>query len=456
MRLARRVLVLAAPLTIIAVPVVLAQTTAPIAGHQPVSGYVAARSYVWNGSTWQPAVPGGGGGDGVILDGSSAGQADVINSTPAGTEYGLVVRVIGGGGGTEYTEDAASAANPLGGQVMARRRDSLATETTTDGDVTALNSTGKGELYVKHADPIACTQSGTWASVGVTGTFFQATQPVSLATLPALVASSANIGDVDVLTLPALPAGTNNIGDVDVLTLPAVVISQTGTNNDVDVLTLPTATIQDGGNVISTDSADGAHVAIGATTDAAASGNGSVIGVLKQLRLLLAGGLPAALVGGRLDANIGAWLGSTAPTVGQKAMTSSLPVAIASDQSALPVTGTFWQATQPVSGTVTANAGTGTMDVNQIGRTTTVVSLQHTVATGTATCLASNAGLRKVKLQAAWANTVEVYVGGSTGVTTGTGKHLYPGQEDEFEIDNTSRLCLISASASQVVSAVAN
>jgi hypothetical protein len=47
--------------------------------------------------------------------------------------------------------------------------------------------------------------------------------------------------------------------------------------------------------------------------------------------------LPAALVGGRLDENVGAWLGSTAPTVGQKAMASSVPVVIASDQSTLPV-----------------------------------------------------------------------------------------------------------------------
>jgi hypothetical protein len=61
---------------------------------------------------------------------------------------------------------------------------------------------------------------------------------VDVLTLPALVAGTANIGDVDVLTLPALPAGTNNIGDVDVLTLPAL---PAGTNNigDVDVLTLP-------------------------------------------------------------------------------------------------------------------------------------------------------------------------------------------------------------------------
>jgi hypothetical protein len=47
--------------------------------------------------------------------------------------------------------------------------------------------------------------------------------------------------------------------------------------------------------------------------------------------------LPAALVGGRFDINTGAWLGSTAPTVGQKTMANSLPVVIASDQSSLPV-----------------------------------------------------------------------------------------------------------------------
>lgn len=81
------------------------------------------------------------------------------------------------GGGTQYTEDAAAAADPTGTQLIARRRDSLSTETTTDGDNTAVNSTGKGELYVKHVDSVpvtdnggsltvdgtvAATQSGTW------------------------------------------------------------------------------------------------------------------------------------------------------------------------------------------------------------------------------------------------------------------------------------------------------
>jgi hypothetical protein len=79
---------------------------------------------------------------------------------------------------------------------------------------------------------------------------------------------------------------------------------------------------------------------------------------------------------------------STAPAVpGQATAANSAPVVLASDQPAVPVTGTFWQATQPisgnvgvtgsvavtgsfwqatqpVSGTVTANAGTGTFAVS--------------------------------------------------------------------------------------------
>jgi hypothetical protein len=53
----------------------------------------------------------------------------------------------------------------------------------------------------------------------------------------------------------------------------------------------------------------------------------------------LKGQLPAALVGGRLDDNIGSWMGATTPTVGQKAMAASLPVVVASDQSVISVTG---------------------------------------------------------------------------------------------------------------------
>jgi hypothetical protein len=102
-----------------------------------------------------------------------------------------------------YTEDAASVANPIGIQVVARRRDALAGETTTDGDVVAINSTDKGELYIKHVDNV---NIGTMPNV-VIGAGANA--------IGKLAANSGiDIGDVDVTSLPALPAGGNNIGDV--------------------------------------------------------------------------------------------------------------------------------------------------------------------------------------------------------------------------------------------------
>jgi len=52
------------------------------------------------------------------------------------------------------------------------------------------------------------------------------------------------------------------------------------------------------------------------------------------------------------------------PALGQANKAGSVPVTLATDQGALAVTGTFWQATQPVSGTVTANAGSGTFAVS--------------------------------------------------------------------------------------------
>jgi hypothetical protein len=89
---------------------------------------------------------------------------------------------------------------------------------------------------------------------------------------------------------------------------------------------------------------------LGATTDADTAL--TVVGRLKKIVALLAGGLPAALVGGRLDVNTGSWLGSTAPSVGQKTSASSLPVVIANDQT-VPVSS---GATEEATFTVTALA----------------------------------------------------------------------------------------------------
>jgi len=98
--------------------------------------------------------------------------------------------------------------------------------------------------------------------------------------------------------------------------------------------------------------------------------------------------LPAALVGGRLDNNIGAWFGATTPTVGQKAMAASIPIAIASDQSAIPAsqsgTWTVQQGTPPwkVEGTDADGAAPTENPVLVAGQDGTNVQTLKTDTTG--------------------------------------------------------------------------
>ena len=92
--------------------------------------------------------------------------------------------------------------------------------------------------------------------------------------------------------------------------------------------------------------ADGADIAQGALADVevAVAGPASVIAILKRIRTLLNGGLPASL--------------------GQKTKAASLPVTLASDEDALAVTGAFFQVTQPVSLAVAPSTPvTGPIDI---------------------------------------------------------------------------------------------
>jgi hypothetical protein len=114
-------------------------------------------------------------------------------------------------------------------------------------------------------------------------------------------------GRLDVVVGAPLPAGTNNIGDVDVLSVPAP-LSTTG--GGVEAAALRVTIASDSTGLLSVD-----------------DNGGSLTVDTPQL--------PAALVGGRLDSNVGAWLGSTAPTVGQKAMADSIPMVLASDQTSI-------------------------------------------------------------------------------------------------------------------------
>ena len=110
---------------------------------------------------------------------------------------------------------------------------------------------------------------------------------------------------------------------------------------------------------------------LGASSDAAATGNGSAIALLKQLRALYAGGLPAAL--------------------GQTTMANSLAVTLASNQSALPVS--------IANGSDAAQGSTTDAEATGNGSTIAVLKRLRTLL---------NAGLPAAPGQTAMANSLAV------------------------------------------------
>ena len=186
-------------------------------------------------------------GDNVAQRGTNYGAAfvQVVNSS------GSFVDTIGGG--TQDTEDVASVADPVGNQLIARRRDSLSAETTTDGDNTALNSTSKGELYVKHVDTIAVTQSGTWDEVGIndSGNSITVDDGGSSLTVDGTVSVSGTV-TVD-SELPTAAALADNTANPTVPAVGAFLMGFDGTNWDRVRADGGSVFIQDGGNSITVD-----------------------------------------------------------------------------------------------------------------------------------------------------------------------------------------------------------
>jgi hypothetical protein len=127
-------------------------------------------------------VVAGGAGDGAILDGvSSAIKATVLDYTNSNP---LAVRLsdtngdyVGAGAGTEYTEDAAAAADPIGKATILVRKDTPATITSTDGDNVAQRGTNYGAAYVQ-----VVTSAGSYVDTFGGGT--QYTEDVAAAADP--------------------------------------------------------------------------------------------------------------------------------------------------------------------------------------------------------------------------------------------------------------------------------
>lgn len=136
------------------------------------------------------------------------------------------------GGGTQYTEDAAAAADPVGTALIMVRDDALSGQTSDDGDNVAARATDKGELYVKHNDAIPVTDNG--GALTVDGT-------VSVTGVSTSAKQDTIIGHLDGVEglLTTIDGDTGNIS-TKIDTLAGAV---SGTEMQVDVLTMPTVTV---------------------------------------------------------------------------------------------------------------------------------------------------------------------------------------------------------------------
>lgn len=92
----------------------------------------------------------------------------VLDEVSSGLQVKIVADGVGIGGGTQYTEDAAAAANPVGNALLLVRTDTPAARTSADGDNVAATGTDKGELHVKHTDALPAG-TNTIGNVGVIG-----------------------------------------------------------------------------------------------------------------------------------------------------------------------------------------------------------------------------------------------------------------------------------------------
>ena len=91
---------------------------------------------------------------GAVRNDSLAALADTDNEiAPLQVDASGSLYVTGGGGGTEYTEDAAAVADPVGTSLILIREDARAGSlTTTDNDNVALRGNNKGEAYFIDTD----------------------------------------------------------------------------------------------------------------------------------------------------------------------------------------------------------------------------------------------------------------------------------------------------------------
>lgn len=217
-----------------------------------------------------------------VTVGSSALPTGAATSANQTTEIGHLATLAGAVSGTEVQVDVLSSALPTGASTEATLAAASAKLPATLGQKTMANSMA----VVVASDQSAVPVSGTVAVTGVATAANQTTEIGHLATIAGAVSGT----EMQVDVVAALPAGNNNIGDVDAI--------QSGTWNITNVsgtVSLPTG------------ASTAAHQVTAQTSLSAIQTSVAAIDT----------GTPAAL--------------------GQTTMSASMPVVVASDQTAMKV-----------------------------------------------------------------------------------------------------------------------
>jgi fibronectin-binding autotransporter adhesin len=325
---------------------------------------VRAEGMVWSTSllTWVFEEPGsGGGGPATIADGADVAEGTTSDIAWSGAGSGTVIAILkkiasgGGGGGGPVT--VADGADVTQGAIA-----DAAVTTNTTGTVS-------GKLRGLVAILADVWNSGShWLRVDGSGV----TQPVSNAGLSNLdVALSTRLKPADTLTKVAtVDTITNPVTVTGSVTASGTVTANQGTpaatasawphkitdgTTIADVLNLGTQPT-DTNNGLVTVSAIHGHTTAGggAYVDVKVTPSGSLAVDIAESGTVTVTGTVTANQGGAPWSQNLTQVGGSALTEGQKAMAASVPVVIASDQSAVPVSGTV--AVSAVAGTVAISA----------------------------------------------------------------------------------------------------
>ena len=271
--------------------------------------------------------------------------------------------------------------------------------------------------------PIQGVSGGT--AVPVSGTFWQTTQPVSLASLPALSTGSSVIGAVmqsgtwTTGRTWSLSSGSDSVSATisGTPTISGTVTANAGTNLNTSALALETGGNLAGINGKLTTSANGLKV----------DGSGAIQPVSGSVSI---SGTPSITISGNPVLGTGSntigkadILGSSGTSLDSVAGTpNAQAITIQGNASgiAVPVSGTFWPSTQPVSVAALPALTAGSATIGSIANTSFAATQSGTWSTGRTWSLSSGSD----SVTATISGTPAVTVSGTPTVTANAGTNM--------------------------------